>query len=179
MNDMGSLIAVFETCRAVETAVRALRKSGYNLKELSVLGNEHYEDEGVIAYYSAGCRMRYWGHRRAFWGGLWQCLTGAGFFLVPGIGPILVAGPAVAWVSCVLEGALLVPGLSVLGAGLYNRGIPKEFALLCENALKTDKLVVVAQGVPHEVMHAKDILRATRPRQIELYVAEAMVLDAA
>ena len=179
MNDMNSLIAVFETCRSVETAVKALKKSGFNLKELSILGNEHYEDEGVIAYYSGGCKMRYWGDRRTFWGGLWQCLAGAGFFVVPGIGPILIAGPAVAWVSCVLEGALLVPGLSVLGAGLYNHGIPKEFALLCETALRTDKLVVVAHGTPDEVMHSKDILRSSRPRQVELYIAERMALDAA
>jgi hypothetical protein len=56
----------------------------------------------------------------------------------------------------VLEGARLLPGLFVLGAGLYNRSIPKE----CSAA------------------RAKDALRATPPMQIHLYVAEAMALDA-
>jgi hypothetical protein len=46
----------------------------------------------------------------------------------------------------VIEGALFVPGLSILGAGLYNSGMPKEFALLCESAFKSDKLVLVAHG---------------------------------
>jgi hypothetical protein len=179
MNDMGSFLAVFETCRAVEAAVKSLRRSGLNSKEISVLGTEHYDNEGVIAYYSVGCKMRYWGQGRAFWGSLWQSLSGAGFFLVPGVGPILIAGPAVTWVSCVIESALLVPGLSVVGAGLCNRGVPREFALLCESALKTDKLVIVAHGTAKEVMRAKDTVRSTRPVQIDVCVAEAAALYAA
>ena len=40
------------------------------------------------------------------------------FFLIPGIGPLLVAGPLVGWIVGALEGAALLGGLSVLGAAL-------------------------------------------------------------
>jgi hypothetical protein len=40
--------------------------------------------------------MKYWGKQGAFWGGLWGMLFGAAFFAIPGLGPILVAGPLVA-----------------------------------------------------------------------------------
>ena len=49
-------------------------------------------------YYNAGDRMKRWGEIGAFWGGFWGLLFGAGIFAIPGIGPVLVAGPLVAWV---------------------------------------------------------------------------------
>jgi hypothetical protein len=30
----------------------------------------------------------------AFWGGLWGLLFGAAFFAIPGIGPVVIAGPS-------------------------------------------------------------------------------------
>jgi hypothetical protein len=40
--------------------------------------------------------------------------------MIPGLGPILAAGPVVAWIVGALEGAVVVGGLSALGAGLYR-----------------------------------------------------------
>ena len=69
---------------------------------------------------------QYWGKQGAFWGGLWGMLFGA-LFVVPGLGPIL-NGPLVAWVAGALEGAVVLGGLSALGAGLCSIGIPKDSA---------------------------------------------------
>jgi hypothetical protein len=52
----------------------------------------------VIGYYNAGDRMKYWGKLGAFWGGFWGLLFGSAFFLIPGVGPLLVAGPLVGWI---------------------------------------------------------------------------------
>ena len=60
--------------------------------------------------------MKYWGKQGAFWGGLWGLLCGAAFFAIPGIGPVLVAGPLVASIIGALEGAIVVGGLSARGA---------------------------------------------------------------
>ena len=65
-----------------------------------------------------------WGTYGAFWGGLWGVLFGSAFFLVPGIGPLVVADPFVSGIVGALEGAALVGGLSALGAALYSVGIP-------------------------------------------------------
>jgi len=37
--------------------------------------------------------MMYWGKMGAFWGGFWGLLFGSAFFAIPGVGPVLVAGP--------------------------------------------------------------------------------------
>ena len=96
-------------------------------------------------------------------------LFGAAFFAIPGLGPILVAGPLVAWIVGALEGAVVVGGLSALGAGLYSIGIPKDSVVKYEAALKSDKFVVLAHGTADEVAKVKDILQTTRPAEVALH----------
>ena len=80
---------------------------------------------------------------------------------IPGLGPILVAGPLVGWIIAGLEGAALVGGVSAVGAGLVSIGIPKDSVLKYDVALKTDKFLLVVHGTPSEVDKAKDILAGT------------------
>jgi hypothetical protein len=49
------------------------------------------------------------------WGRFWGMLLGAAAFAIPGIGPVLVAGPLVAWIIGALEGAVVVGGLTAVG----------------------------------------------------------------
>jgi len=70
--------------------------------------------------------MKYRGEQGAFWGGFWGLLFGAAFFWVPAIGPMLVGGPLVASIVAALEDAVVVGGLSAIGAGLFSIGTPKD-----------------------------------------------------
>jgi hypothetical protein len=110
--------------------------------------------------------MKVWGKLGAFWGGLWGMLFGSAFFLIPGIGPIMVFGPLVGWIVAVLEGAAVVGGLSALGAGLYSIGMPKDSIVKYETALKSDKFLVIAHGIADEVVKAKSILEKTGAAEI-------------
>jgi uncharacterized membrane protein len=167
MNKNNSIVAVYPSHTAAEAAVKELQKSGFDMKKLSIVGRDYHTDEHVIGYYNAGDRMKYWGKMGAFWGGLWGMLFGSAFFLIPGFGPLLVAGPLVAWIVGALEGAVVVGGLSAVGAGLYSLGIPKDSILQYERALKTDKFVLIAHGSLDEVTHAKEILNLTKPETLE------------
>jgi hypothetical protein len=111
--------------------------------------------------------MKVWGKTGAFWGGLWGFLVGSAFFWIPGLGPLLVAGPLVSWIIGALEGAIVVGGLSALGAGLVSAGIPKDSILRYETALKTDKFVLIAHGTMDETTRAKEILNRTNPVTLE------------
>ena len=106
-------------------------------------------------------------YRPLFWGGLWGLLFGSAFFWIPGLGPLLVAGPLVSWIVGALEGAVLVGGLSAVGAGLYSLGIPKNSILQYETALKTGKFVLIAHGSLDETARAKEILGRTTPETLE------------
>jgi hypothetical protein len=105
--------------------------------------------------------MKYWGKIGAFWGGFWGLLFGSAAFAIPGLGPVLVAGPLVAWIIAGLEGAAVVGGVSAVGAGLVSIGIPKDSVLKYDVALKTDKFVLVVHGSAEEVDKAKDIIAGT------------------
>ena len=144
------------------------------MKKLSVVGKDFHTDQQVVGYYNAGDRMKYWGKMGAFWGGLWGLLFGAAFFWVPGVGPLLVAGPLAAWIVGALEGAVVVGGLSALGAGLYSIGIPKNSVLKYETAIKADKFLLVAHGTAAEAAKAKEILTTTRPSELNQHTLEAV-----
>jgi len=88
-------------------------------------------------------------------------LFGAGFFWIPGLGQVLAAGPIVSWIVGALEGAVVVGGLTALGAGLYGLGIPKDSIIKYETALKSDKFLVIAHGSAGDVAKAKSILEST------------------
>jgi hypothetical protein len=116
--------------------------------------------------------MKYWGKMGAFWGGIWGLLLGGAFFAIPGIGPVLVAGPLVTWIIAGLEGAVVFGGVSAIGAVLYSVGIPKDSVLRYEMALKADKFLVLAHGTADEVTKARDILRTTRAAEIAMHAGQ-------
>src|SRR5579864_4981605 len=161
MTQTNSVVAIYDTHPQAEEAIRNLQKSGFDMKKLSIVGKDYHSEENVTGYYNTGDRMKYWGKLGAVWGGFWGLLFGAAFFAIPGIGPVLVAGPLVAWIVGALEGAAVLGGLSALGAGLYSIGIPKDSVMKYESALKADKFILLAHGTAAEVAKAKDIIQTT------------------
>jgi hypothetical protein len=178
MSEENSVIAVYKTHVEAEEAVKQLQRAGTDMHKLSVVGKDTHADEQVVGYYNAGDRMKYWGKNGAFWGGFWGLLFGSAFFAIPGIGPILAAGPVVAWIVGALEGAVLVGGLSALGAGLYSIGIPKDSVIQYELAIKTDKFLLLVHGTASEVEKAREILAGTQPLDIKVHSAEIVELAA-
>jgi hypothetical protein len=96
-------------------------------------------------------------------------LVGSALFLIPGVGPVLVAGSAVAWIVAALEGAVVVGGLSALGAGLYSMGIPKDSAVKYESSIKAGKYLLVAHGTAEEAESARRILAQTAAEEVNVH----------
>jgi hypothetical protein len=161
MTRENAVVATYHTHTDAEAAVKELQKAGYDMRKLSIVGKDYHTDEHVTGYYSTGDRMQYWGKLGAFGGGRWGLLFGSAFFAIPGLGPMVAAGPVVAWIVGALEGAVLVGGLDALAAGLYSIGIPKDSILKYETALKTDQFLLIAHGSPAEATKAQAILRTT------------------
>jgi hypothetical protein len=167
MNKDNSIVAIYPSHTAAESAIKELQQSGFDMKKLSIVGRDTHTDEHVVGYYNIGDRMKYWGKIGAFWGWIWGCFFGSAFFFIPGIGPLIVAGPLVAWIVGALESTVVVGGLSALGAGLVGIGIPKDSILKYETALKTDKFVVIAHGTAAEASRAREIIAGTNPEGVD------------
>ena len=164
-----SVVAVYPTHSDAEDAINQLKKADFNIKKLAILGKGYHTEDQVVGYYTTGDRMKHWGTRGAFWGGLWGLLIGSALFLIPGVGPVMVAGSAVAWIVGALESAVIVGGLSALGAGLYSMGISKEKALKYESSVKAGKYLLVAHGTPEEVETARQILATTGAEELGVH----------
>jgi hypothetical protein len=158
MNDNNALIAVFADHQAAEAAVKKLAAAGIDIKHLSVVGKGYHTDENVVGFYNTGDRMKFWGKRGAFWGGLWGWLFGGVFMFIPVIGHVVVLGYLASTVIAAVEGAVVVGGLSALGAALYGSGIPKDSVIAYETAIKADSFLVTAHGPAEEMARAKAIL---------------------
>jgi uncharacterized membrane protein len=175
MSEKNSVVAIYESHHQAEDAVRELQKSGFDMKKLSIVGKDYHTDEHVVGYYNAGDRMMYWGKLGAFWGGLWGMLFGSAFFFVPGVGPLLVAGPLVTWIVGALEGAAVMGGLSALGAALVSVGIPKDSVLQYEAKVKAGKFLLILHATPEEVERAKDRLDNTQAAETTVHAEPAAV----
>jgi hypothetical protein len=174
MSEQNAVVAIYGTHLEAEEAVKKLQRGGIDMHALSIVGKDTHTDEHAVGYYNTGDRMKYWGKTGAFWGGLWGMLFGSAFFAIPGIGPLLVAGPLVAWIVGALETAAVVGGVSALGAGLIGMGIPKDSVVQYELALKTDKFLLMVHGTISEVEKARDIIGTTRPIHSALHSAEVV-----
>ena len=166
MAENNAVVGIYNSHTEAEASIKELQRSGFDMKKLSIVGKDYQTEEHVIGFYNAGDRMKFWGKQGAFWGGFWGLLFGSALFLIPGIGPVVVFGPLVSWIVGALEGAVMVGGLSALGAGLYSIGIPKDSIMEYETALKAAKFLVIAHGTAAEMATAKSVLEATGAAQV-------------
>ena len=159
MKDLNAVIGVYDTHAAAETAVRTLQRSGFDIKRLSIIGKGYRTEEHPVGFYTTGDRMKTWGGFGAFWGGLWGVLVGGAFFWVPGFGPLAAAGAIAHLLAGALEGAVLVGGMSALGAALVSLGMTKEQAIRYERDLKADRYLLFVHGNASEIDAARGLLK--------------------
>jgi hypothetical protein len=172
MSQLNSVVALYETHAQAEEAVKVLYRSRFDMTKVSVAGKDCYSEEHVVGYYKTGDRMLCWGRLGAFWSEIWGILSGAAFFAIPGMGPVLVAGPLVGWIVAALDGASGVTGMSALGAGLRSIGLARDRVLECESALEADRYVLVARGADDDMVAARRILTTTDAAVIVMQAAE-------
>jgi hypothetical protein len=169
MNSNNTVIGIFPDHMSAESAVKKLTEAGFEMKRLTIVGKGYETDEKVIGFYNVENRMKFWGKRGAFWGGLWGLFFGGIFLTIPVVGPVVVLGYLGTIIVSGLETALVVGALSVFGAALYSIGIPKDSVLEYETALKADKFLVMAHGSTDDMKRAEDVLGTLKTSKLELY----------
>jgi hypothetical protein len=171
-----TLIAVFASHEQAERAIKDLADGKFDMKHLSIVGQGYHTEEKVVGFYNTGDRIKFWGKRGAFWGGLWGLFFGGVFLMVPVVGQIMVLGYLATAVASAVEGAIVVGGLSVLGAALASIGVPKDSVLQYETALKADEFLVTAHGSYAELARARTILAAADPVSVAVHRASTPAL---
>jgi hypothetical protein len=92
MTDGTNVVAVYPNHEAAEQGVAKFRDASFDVARLSIIGKDYHTEDKIVGYYTTGDRMKYWGRRGAFWGGMWGLRLGAGLFLIPGMSSVPIAG---------------------------------------------------------------------------------------
>lgn len=161
MDRPAAVIATYDTHEKAEDAIRELHRSGFEMKDLSIIGKGYHSEEYPVGFYTVGDRMKTWGGVGAFWGALWGMLFGVAFFWLPGFGLLGAAGPFVHVLANAIEGAAVVGGLSVLGAALATLGVPKDAIVKYERAVKAARYLVIAHVDQEEMERARALIEHT------------------
>jgi hypothetical protein len=167
------LVAVYGDEPQAKTVVKELINKNYQMDLISVLGRIHPMGDDTLGIYtlSTGERMKTWGKKGVFWGGVWGMLAGAaGLFLIPGIGAVAAAGYIV---EAIASGAIMGAGalagaaaLTQLAIAFHRAGIPEEQIQRLHQAVEAGKYVVMLRGAESELPQWRGILEAGAPVEI-------------
>ena len=124
MSATDATIAVYDTHLLAEDAVRKLANAGFDMKTISIVGQDYHTEEHVVGFFNAGDRAKFFGRLGAFWGGLAGMLFGSVMMFVPLLGHLIILGPIAAMIASGLEGAVVGGGLSALLGALSAIGVP-------------------------------------------------------
>jgi hypothetical protein len=156
------VIAVCGTHEAAQALVAALNRAGFDMTQVSLVGNGSASSEHAHGFFTVADRVKAWAGTGSLWGAGWGLLLGAAIVVMPPIGVVVAAGPFVAILLAVLEGAAVVGGVSAIAAALTELGLSPEHAANYESDVKADRFLVIVHGSPADVARAKTIVEGSR-----------------
>lgn len=151
-----NVVGVYDTEQEAIVAIEELVKQGYDKQDICVIGkdikNVNYiaDETGTVAEETAATGAIAGGTL----GGLTGLLVGVGALAIPGVGPIIAAGPIASSLIGVVAGA----GLGGLTGALIAIGIPDDQAEYYGNSVKEGKILVLTKNRLHNPIEDRDTL---------------------
>ncbi len=170
-----TVVGLYKTFPAGQKVVGKLINAGFDRNQINIMtheaskneraalddiGVEHttYVDEGAVAGAGTGALV----------GGVGGILAGLGALFIPGIGPIVAAGP--------LIGALMGAGIGVASGGvlggLVGLGVSKDDAEYYAEAIRRGGTLVTVQAEDSRVPLATEIMNRYDPAEVDQLAAE-------
>jgi hypothetical protein len=144
MDHAKKIVGVFDSDMEARSAIDGLKQQGYSADEISVIGKnkddmkEIKEATGTKAPEGAATGAATGGVA----GGVTGLLAGLGLLAIPGIGPILAAGP----IAAALTGAAVGAGAGGIVGGLIGMGIPEDEAKRYNEYVDQGKILVMVDS---------------------------------
>src|ERR1700735_384006 len=164
-NEKTAVFGIFTTVASADNATDSLVKSGFSASDISALlpenlGNKAIRTEkatkapeGATAGAGTGAVL----------GGALGLLAGIGALAIPGVGPLIAAGPIMA----ALAGVGVGGAIGGLTGALIGMGIPEYEAKRYEGRVKDGGILLsVHSDTSEEIKRAKEILERTGAQDI-------------
>ncbi len=154
-----SVIGVFNSRDSAEQAVNSLRSQGFTTEEINIVSKnkkqqgqdtEYYEDDITDGALTGGTL-----------GGIGGLLLGAGALAIPGVGPVLAAGPIAAALSGAVAGGI--------AGGLIDWGIPAEAGRRYEQQVAQGGILAIIRSDAAKSNQAAQVLRQNGAKDVEIH----------
>jgi hypothetical protein len=163
------IIGVFHTEDQAIRAIESLKDQGYRSDEISIIAKNKDDvrdiedatdtkmEEGLATGAATGGIL----------GGVAGLIAGLGALAIPGVGPIIAAGP----LAATLGGAAIGAGTGGLVGALIGMGIPEEHAHEYENYINAGEILVMVDADADRATGVYDTFRANNTLNANLYNA--------
>ena len=152
-----TVVGIFESERIAERAIKNLRSAGFE-REISLLARDQSSSDsddmggGAIADGIATGGVL---------GGLGGLAIGAGALVIPGIGPMIAAGPIAGMLSGVAGGGI--------AGGLVDWGISEDEGRRYEEEIRQDNIIVAVNSSERNIDKAEEILKNHGASEVKVH----------
>lgn len=163
-----AVVGVFRSEERAREAINELKRQGFDEREISLIAKDHKGGgrEGAGRSENEGLTM---GEENvgdgaltgSAIGGIAGLLAGAGALLIPGVGPIIAAGPLAAFLTGVVGGGLV--------GSLVDFGIPEERGRHYEERVKRGDILVTLKAGEDETPKVSSVLKRFGAEDVESY----------
>lgn len=160
-----TVIGVFKSQSDAEQAISQLRQQGFQNEEINIVSKKQggkqggkdveYVDDDITDGALTGGTI----------GGIGGLILGAGALAIPGVGPIIAAGP--------IAGALSGAVAGGVAGGLIDWGIPAEVSRHYEKEVAEGGILAVIRTSSQKVDQAAQVLRQNGAKDVESHNATA------
>lgn len=153
-----TIIGVFVSRSNAENAVNSLRQQGFTKEEINIISKKHKKDnqsgndseeDDILDGTLTGSTL----------GGIGGLLLGAGALVIPGIGPIIAAGPITGAISGAIAGGIT--------GGLIDWGIPAEESHHYEQEVVQGSVLAIIRTDLGKVNSVAQILRQNGAKEVK------------
>jgi uncharacterized membrane protein len=167
MNEDKKIIGVFRTRDEAIRAIETLKDRGCRSEDISVIAKDQDSigsieeetdtklEEGLAAGATTGGVL----------GGVSGLLAGIGALAIPGVGPIVAAGP----IAATLGGAVVGAGAGGLVGALVGMGIPEDEAKQYEEYLNEGEILVMVDANAERKYRVYDTFRNNNALNSHMY----------
>jgi len=157
-----AVVGLFSDLKLAEQSVKQLRSNGFSTEEINIISKDKHQsgqtteltDDSIMDGTMTGGAI----------GGVGGLLLGAGALAIPGIGPIIAAGPIAATISGAISGGI--------AGGLIDWGIPSEKSEVYSNQVSSGSTLAVIKTTEAKVAQAIQVLTTSGATNIETHNAK-------
>ncbi|MDF2959730.1 MAG: low temperature-induced protein [Paenibacillus sp.] len=170
MNNNKKIVGVFHTEQEAIRSIEALKRQGYRSEDISIVAKNKDDvssveketgskaPEGLATGAAAGGML----------GGVAGLLAGLGLLAIPGVGPILAAGP----IAATLTGLAVGAGAGGLVGGLIGLGIPEDEANRYSQYVDEGNILVMVDSNAEKNRYVYDTFRTNNSLNASSYDAD-------